>query len=118
MNPQLAGNGDIEITRAQNRNYILGEGATVRSSPPTSGSSGPAGAAILPFVCCNNAPPAALSVNPGSTRPEAPALAQSPRTRNMGLFPSGPHGKTCQVCTSEPLSAAETAIRVIVTAEV
>ena len=26
MNEELAGNGDIEITRAQNRNYLLGEG--------------------------------------------------------------------------------------------
>jgi len=26
MNKQLAGDGDIEITRAQNRNYLLGEG--------------------------------------------------------------------------------------------
>jgi hypothetical protein len=26
MNPDLAGDGDIEITRAQNRNYLLGEG--------------------------------------------------------------------------------------------
>jgi len=26
MNPELAGDGDIEITRAQNRNYLLGEG--------------------------------------------------------------------------------------------
>jgi hypothetical protein len=26
MNPQLEGDGDIEITRAQNRNYLLGEG--------------------------------------------------------------------------------------------
>jgi hypothetical protein len=26
MNPELAGNGDIEITRQQNRNYLLGEG--------------------------------------------------------------------------------------------
>ncbi len=26
MNPALAGDGDIEITRAQNRNYLLGEG--------------------------------------------------------------------------------------------
>src|ERR1039458_7019866 len=26
MSPELAGNGDIEITRAQNRNFILGEG--------------------------------------------------------------------------------------------
>ena len=26
MNPELVGDGDIEITRAQNRNYLLGEG--------------------------------------------------------------------------------------------
>ncbi len=26
MSPELAGDGDIEITRAQNRNYLLGEG--------------------------------------------------------------------------------------------
>jgi len=26
MSPELAGNGDIEITRQQNRNYLLGEG--------------------------------------------------------------------------------------------
>ena len=26
MHPELAGDGDIEITRAQNRNYLLGEG--------------------------------------------------------------------------------------------
>ena len=26
MSPELAGDGDIEITRAQNRNFLLGEG--------------------------------------------------------------------------------------------
>jgi hypothetical protein len=26
LSPELAGDGDIEITRAQNRNYLLGEG--------------------------------------------------------------------------------------------
>src|SRR5205809_3638142 len=38
MNPELAGDGDIEITRAQNRNYLLGEGFHRMSSKSNSWS--------------------------------------------------------------------------------
>ncbi len=35
MSQELAGDGDIEITRAQNRNYCLAEGFPASSDSPT-----------------------------------------------------------------------------------
>jgi hypothetical protein len=50
MTKELAGDGDIEITRAQNRNYLLGEGfhRMVQQLVPRHPLSGPGGTPLPP----------------------------------------------------------------------